>query len=100
MGGCGKFRGFLLTKGKGATCCPKVNWVSGGGGGGGGGGGDGGGGRGGDMVPASPLPSRSRSGGGVMSFGISSSISAEILSLHLLVVFSRSFSLHLIVVVI
>jgi len=92
LGGCGRFRGFFFTKGTGATCCAIVIRVSGGGGGGGGGGGA--------IVPPSPLPSPSRSGGGVRCLRISSSISAEIPPLHLLVVFSRSLSLRLLVVVV
>jgi len=81
-----------LTKGTGATCCPRVMRVSGVGGGGGGGGGG--------IVPPSPLPSPSRSRGGVLCLRISSSIWAKIPRLCLLVVFSRSLNLHLIVVVV
>jgi len=66
--------------------------VSGGGGGGGGGGGA--------MVRPNPLPSPSRSGGGVRCLLISSSISAKIPLLRLLVVFSRSLSFRLLVVVV
>jgi len=64
-----------------------------------GGGGAGGGGSGG-MVPPSPLPSPSRSGGEVLCLRITASISAEIPSLRLLVVFSRSLSLRLMVEVV
>jgi len=92
LGGCGRFRGSFVTKGTGAACCPRVMWVSGVGGGGGGGGGV--------MVPPSPLPSPSQSGGGVQCLRISSSMSAEIPLLRLLVVFSRSLSLRLMVVVV
>jgi len=92
LGGCGRFLGSFLTKGTGEACCTRVMRVSGGGGGGGGGGGR--------MVPPSPLPSPSRSGGGVRCLPISSSISPEIPLLHLLVVFSRSLSLRLMVVVV
>jgi len=52
------------------------------------------------MVPPNPLPSPSRSGGGVRCLRISSSISAEIPLLRLFMVFSRSLSLRLIVVVV
>jgi len=88
---CGRFRSFFLTKETGAPCCPGVLRVSAGGGEGGCGGGG--------LVSPSPLPSPSRSGGGLLCIQISNSISAEIPLLHLLVVFSRSFSLRLIVVV-
>jgi len=63
----------------------------------GGSGGSGGGGR---IVPPSRLPSQSRSGGGVLCLRISSAISVEIPLLRLLVVFTRSFSLRLMVVVV
>ena len=52
------------------ACCPKVIRVSSGGGGAGGGGGG--------IVPLTPLPSPSQSGGGVLCLRISSSILAEI----------------------
>jgi len=87
LGRCGRFRSSFLTKGTGGTCCPRVMRASGGGEGGG-------------IVPPSPLPSPSRSGGGVLFLGISSSISGEIPCLRLLVVCTRSLSLHLIVVVV
>ena len=58
LGGCGRFRGSFLTKGTGATCCPKVMWVSGGRGGDSGGGGR--------IVPPSAVPSLSGSGRGVL----------------------------------
>jgi len=51
LGGYGRFRGSFLTKGTGATCCPKVMRVSSGGGAEGGGGGG--------IVPPNPLPSPS-----------------------------------------
>jgi len=86
LGGCGRFRGSFLTKGTGAACCSRVMLVSGGGGGAGGGGGG--------IVPPNPLPSPSRSGGGVRFLRISPSISTEIPRLRLLVVFSRSLSLR------
>ena len=92
FGGCGRFRGSFLTKGTRAACCPRVMRVSGGRGGGGG--------EGGGMVPPNPLPSPSRSGGVIWCLRISSPISAEIPLLHLLVVFSRSLNLPLMVVVV
>jgi len=61
---------------------------------------DGGDGEGGGMVPPSPLPSPSRRSGGVRCVRIPSAISADIPLLDLLVVFSRSLSSPLMVVVV
>jgi len=86
------FQGSCLIKRTGGSCCSRVMGVSSGGGGGGGGGGG--------IVPPSPPPRPSRSVAGVLFLRISSSISGEISRLHLLVVFSRSLSLRLMVVVV
>ena len=53
-----------------------------------------------EWFPPSPLSSPFQSGGGVQCLQMSSSISAEIPLLPLLVVFSRSLSLDLMVVVV